>query len=519
MPNNTKLFWVYLGSLFFSLIGLAYCPALLAYENSPQALGHLKSAKAYVERGLYEQAKIELEAGLKSDPKSPDLLNNLGAIYLRFGQSHKRESKSADYLEKARNYFTQALDNNPDFPSAWNGLADTYYLSGNTQQAISYYKKALSLSPKNAYESQTNLANAQRDLGLLTEAQTNYEKAIELNPLYAPAHNGYAELLLNQKELTQAHSEILEAIRLKPHYAIAYYHLGLLETARGNRMQALKAYLLSLRYETNSSYAQETQALINKLELDSNKVSFEELKKYQAELCQSLSGTETQTEEQKQPSLTTETHKASSSINNTLPNAQASITTIEVFVANKQWAKAHKEISRLLKIHPNDPVLLNELGLVFFNQKKYSNAEKALTEAITKSNNKLAAAYYNLGQVYLAQHNWKKAQPVLEKAKSLTIEQSENSALIDNALAILLKQKGDLSAAQSAYNEAIRVGGDNYPVIHYNLAILLEQMDKPSEAAKEFNTYLRLAPSGLNAVNAQSHLKKFYKGPCHLGSR
>jgi tetratricopeptide (TPR) repeat protein len=517
MTSNTKFLLVY--SLFLLLIGLVYCPALLAYENSPQSLKHLKIAKIYVEKGLYEKAKKELEAGLKDDPKSPDILNNIGAIYLRLGQSHKGQSKSDDYLEQARSYFTKALDTDPDFPSAWNGLADTYYLSGNTQQAISYYKKALSLSPKNAYEAQTNLANAQRDLGLLTEAQNNYQKAIESNPLYAPAHHGYAELLLNKKELTQAYSEILEAIRLKPNYAIAYYHLGLLESARGNKMQALKAYLLSLRYETNASYAQETQGLINKLELDSNKISFAELQKYQAELCQSLSATDTQSKIQKQLPVINKTDKEDSAINKTLPNAKASIANIEALIATKQWTKAHKEISTLLNLHPDDAVLLNESGLIFFNQKKYSQAEKVLTESITKSQNKLGAAYYNLAQVYLAQHQSIKAQSALERANSLSIEKGENTALINNSLAICLKQKGDFQAAQSAYNEAIKSGGDNFPVIHYNLAILLEQMDKPAEAAQEFKTYLSLAPHGLNAAKAQSHLKTFYKNPLHLGSR
>lgn len=507
MTSNSKLLLIYLDSLFFLLLSFANCQPLWAYEHSADSIKHLKAARIYVGQELYEKAKIELEAGLKDNPRSPDILNNLGNVYLRLQQSHKRESKGAIYLEKARNYFTQALDIDPDFRSAWNGLADTYYLSGNTQQAISYYKKALSVSPNNAYESQTNLANAQRDLGLLTEAQDNYQKAIAQNPLYAPAHNGYGELLLNKKELKRAYSEILEAIRLKPNYATAYYHLGLLESVRGNKMQALKAYLLSLRYETNSSYAQETQALINKLELDSNKVSFEDLKKYQAELCKSLSGTEPPNESANKPLLVTKVAKEAPSAKHIIPNGQNSIATIEASIVNKQWDKAHKEVSRLLSLHPNDPVLLNELGVILLNQKKYASAEKVLTQALAKSNDKLAAAYYNLGQIYLAQHQLIEAQSSLERAKSLSTKQRENSALIDNALAIVLKQKGELEAARSAYNQAIDSGRDSYPVMHYNLGLLLEQMDKPKEAAEQFNAYLKMAPSGINASNAHRHLK------------
>ena len=226
MKRKTKLLLVYLNSLSILILSL-FCPALLAYENSIETLKRIKVAKVYLDHGQPDKAKAELEIALQDDPKSPDVLNNLGGIYLRIAQNQKSASNRNNDLEKARTYFTQALDVDPDFSSAWNGLADTYYLSGQTQQAIAYYKKAIALSPKRAYELQTNLANAQRDLGLKQEAEASYQKAIESNPLYAPAHNGYAELLLNKHEINQAYNEILEAIRLKPNYATAYYHLGL----------------------------------------------------------------------------------------------------------------------------------------------------------------------------------------------------------------------------------------------------------------------------------------------------
>jgi tetratricopeptide (TPR) repeat protein len=509
MTSNIKLLLIYLFSAIFSLLILCISPQLLAYENSADSLKHIKTAKLYIDQGLPEKAETELEAGLKTDPKSPDLLNNLGTVYLRMGQSHKGANKRCAYLEKARDYFTQAIDTDANFPSAWNGLADTYYLGGHSQQAIYYYKKALSLTPKRAYELLTNLANAQRDSGLQAEAQESYQKAIELNPIYAPAHNGYAELLLNKHDFVQAYGEILEAIRLKPTYATAYYHLGLIESARGNKTEALKAYLLSLRYEKNSAYAQETQTLINNLGLNSNSVSFEELRKFQSELCHSLFLPQAEIEHSKLTKDLPETdNRKVASTMSAIPCNKATIRTIESLIANKQWSKAQKEVSKMLRIYPDEPVLFNELGLILLNQKKYQESGKVLIQAISKSHNSLSAAYYNLGQVYLAQYNLVKAQPVLERAKLLTIKNSGNSALIDNSLAILFRQKGNWRAAHTAYTQALETGGNDFPVIHYNFAILLEQMNKPKEAKQEFNAYLGLSPRGINALSAQNHLKK-----------
>ncbi len=507
MTRNRKLLLVYLISLTLFLIWLCNYQFALGYEHSAEALKHLDKAKQYVIQGKYDQAKTELFAGLKYNPKSPDILNNLGSIYLRLSQNARDANVRTSSLDTARVYFTTALDADPDFPAAWNGLADVYYLNGQTHQAISYYKKALSLSPKNAYESQTNLANALRDAELNQEATDNYKKAIELNPLYAPAHNGYAELLFAQHNLEQAYYETAEAIRLKPTYATAYYHLGLIENARGNKTDALKAYLLSLRYEKNSKYAQDTQHLIDKLGLDTNSISFQDLQDFQSKLVKSMvSFTPAQPElsNNKTQSITKEIQPVSS----TPKEQQVNFATISSLITNKQWKQANSTIVSLLKEHPNDPVLLNELGLVLFNQKKYIEAEKVLNQALLESDNSLASAYYNLGQVYLAKHNLSKAQSSFEKAKSFSDHPKVDSALINNALAITFKQEGDLKAAQSAYEEAIKQGGDNYPVIHYNLGILLEKMDKSQQAIQEFQSYLRLAPQGLNVKNAQLHLKE-----------
>ena len=158
--------------------------------------------------------------------------------------------------------------------------------------------------------------------------------------------------------ISQAYSEAIEAIRLKPNYATAYYHLGLIEAARNNKVNALKAYLLSLRYESNSNYAQETQSLINKLDLDSNRISFQDLKEFQAKLTAIEPNESTSLTagasilQPKKPTLLSEIGKAvTPSTNAVNKNNQASITTIESFIASKQWSQAHKAIGKLLETH------------------------------------------------------------------------------------------------------------------------------------------------------------------------
>lgn len=535
----TKNAWIYMRadfialSLFFCLlinilVSNCYC---LAHEHSPETIEHLKIAKEYLDLGKYDQAKVELQGALKHDPKSPDILNNLGAIYVHLGQSNKETDQRAANLNTAKDYFTQALSIDPGFAAAWNSLADVFYLEGESKKAISYYQKALTLSPKHAFEIYTNLANVQRDAEETKTAEENYHRAIELNPLYAPAHNGYAELLYNQHSLSEALPEALEAIRLKPDYAMAYYHLGLIQVAGGNNADALKAFMLSARYETNSAYLRDTDKLISRLGINPRSVSAKDLEQYKTSICQTpadlaLQGNEekaaknqavSELDKVKAPQLVSEQKIIAESkwqgeklpaVEASIKSGQKEIKALEVLISEKKWAEANVKLSHLIKTYPYDPVLLNEQGLVFFSQKNYLAAEKAYNQAIAISGGKFSAAYYNLGLTYLTDHNLSKAKDCLETAKTLDKERGRSCALIENALARVFKQAGDLFAAKSAYDRAVADGGSIYPVIHYNLAVLLEQTNKIKEAAQEFSLYLQLSPKGFNAQSARNHLNK-----------
>ena len=80
--------------------------------------------------------------------------------------------------------------------------------------------------------------------------------------------------------------------------------------------------------------------------------------------------------------------------------------------------------------------------------------------------------------------------------------------LAQNALGLMLKEKGDFRAADTAYKKAIVQSGVELPVVHYNRAILLERMDNTREAVQEYKAYSTLAPRGLNVKQAEVRLKR-----------
>ncbi|HEV2330857.1 MAG TPA: tetratricopeptide repeat protein [Verrucomicrobiae bacterium] len=81
--------------------------------------------------------------------------------------------------------YQKALEMKPNYPEADNNLAFTLLQAGRVDDAIKYFQKALEL--QKSYQTYYNLAYALRMNRMPLEAETNLQKAIELQPQFLPA--------------------------------------------------------------------------------------------------------------------------------------------------------------------------------------------------------------------------------------------------------------------------------------------------------------------------------------------
>lgn len=125
--------------------------------------------------------------------------------------------RDQDDLNKAVQYFQQAIAKDPGYGLAYSGLADAYALLGDMQQAKGAAEKSLELD--------NNLAEAHASLGLIApfldwnwaDSRKHFERAIALNPNYAPAHHWYGEAyLMPMGRVGDALMEIRKARELDP---------------------------------------------------------------------------------------------------------------------------------------------------------------------------------------------------------------------------------------------------------------------------------------------------------------
>ena len=163
-------------------------------------------------------------------------------------------------LEKAIQFFQEAIDKDPNYALAHSGLADTYalltaYTNTSARDSMPKAKeaalKALSLDDKLA-EAHASLGQvaANYDYDFVT-AEREYRRAIELNPNYATAHQWLAELLSSLKRTDEALAQIQHALELDPVSVIMHRIYGdvLLD---GRRLdEAIQQYKKTIEMDPN----------------------------------------------------------------------------------------------------------------------------------------------------------------------------------------------------------------------------------------------------------------------------
>jgi TolB-like protein/Tfp pilus assembly protein PilF len=164
-------------------------------------------------------------------------------------------------LKTACDYFQQAIAIDPNYATAYAGLAESYILiplfdAGSPQD---YFPKAKAAAER-AIELQETSAEAHTALGLLlcfpdvnfSQSEKEFKRAIELNPNYATAHHWYGNaLLVALGRFNEAISENKRAVELDPLSLIINADLG-------------STFMLARQYDQAIAQLQRTLTLDNK---------------------------------------------------------------------------------------------------------------------------------------------------------------------------------------------------------------------------------------------------------------
>jgi len=154
-------------------------------------------------------------------------------LYLK-GRYHWNK-RTEESLKRGIGFFRDAIDSDPSFASAYAGLADSFVsLATNVPLLPQDTMPKAKAAAQKAIEIDESLAEAWASLGAVLwwydwdweGAESAYKKAIELNPNYATAHDGYGMLLCARGRFDEAIQQINRAADLDPLSLIIGVHAG-----------------------------------------------------------------------------------------------------------------------------------------------------------------------------------------------------------------------------------------------------------------------------------------------------
>jgi TolB-like protein len=132
--------------------------------------------------------------------------------------------RTGDSMQKAEQYFQQAIDKDPTYAAAYSGLADC-----NSGLAWHGFKSPAEALPKahaaarKALEINPESAEAHASLGLVlshrwdwTGAGVEFRRALQLDPQYANAHHWYGDYLSIKSRHEEALAQARRALELDP---------------------------------------------------------------------------------------------------------------------------------------------------------------------------------------------------------------------------------------------------------------------------------------------------------------
>jgi tetratricopeptide (TPR) repeat protein len=198
-----------------------------AYADAYAYLGH-----ALDQLGWPGWARASFEAAVRLAPQSPLVLTLTGLYWERHGEP-----------TLARDYYLSAYDRERDNATLCLEIAATYGEQGEYTAAEVWLLHAVEIAP-DAPQVWEALARFYLDYGIGVQESglPAATRLLELSPGDARAHDliGWA-YFLTEKD-TQAETNLNQALALNPTLASAHYHLGRLYARQGHYAQAIQAY-------------------------------------------------------------------------------------------------------------------------------------------------------------------------------------------------------------------------------------------------------------------------------------
>lgn len=161
---------------------------MLLRQSKPEYIGFQKAIRGYHSMNAHSISQVESTnprhcRTVAGEQTATSFIPEADTIWRR--RQASQAAARGDY-QGAIDILSQLIQSNPTSASDYNNRGLIYFQSGQLDQAIADYNRALVLNP-NLASAYNNRANYYAARGKLKSALINYDKAIDLNPLHQRA--------------------------------------------------------------------------------------------------------------------------------------------------------------------------------------------------------------------------------------------------------------------------------------------------------------------------------------------
>jgi TolB-like protein/DNA-binding winged helix-turn-helix (wHTH) protein/Tfp pilus assembly protein PilF len=214
-----------------------------------------------VQEDIAREITDKLRLRLESEEKKRligYLTENPEAYQLYLNGRYYWNKRAPDNIQKAIDYFNAAIAKDSRYALAYAGLADCYHVPANPlppRQKMPLAKVAAMM----ALQLDDTLAEAHTSLARVLfvydwdwpAAETEFKRAIELNPRYAPAREWYGEFLAATGRFREADAQKKQALTLEPRSLIVNFDGGLVSYFSRDYDQAIDRFQKTLELDAN----------------------------------------------------------------------------------------------------------------------------------------------------------------------------------------------------------------------------------------------------------------------------
>ena len=171
---------------------------------------------------------------------------------------------------------------------------------------------------------------------------------------------------------------------------------------------------------------------------------------------------------------------------------------------NDQQKEEVAALKSAIEIFPLYFDALELLGVEYVKQQKFDSAIPLLNKAVEVN----SRAYPSLYALSVAQYNLKQVPLALESMRrAITLNQKSSSGNL--WLGMLLRQTDKLDEAETYLKHADNLAGSKLPDVHWQLALLYNQLKRYNEAANELELFLKSEPNAKDTELIKKLIQRF----------